>query len=123
MTAWVRVLRHSSEATWDEQKGQSHYPAPSLVWAGWARVQRMTQMEITRSIGDRQVVIRAATVSIPADTPQVAISDSVVVDRYRDPNTGDPHLLGRPMWVHDNRPGSMLWQRDLVALDAPVTSR
>jgi hypothetical protein len=122
-TAEVRILRHSSAGTFDPDAGQTTYPAPATVWQGWARVQRMTQQQVTRSVGDRQVMIRGVTVSIPVDTPPVQIGDEVRVLGYRDQHSGDPWLVGRPLWVHDVRPGSLLWQRDLVALDAPPTSR
>jgi hypothetical protein len=123
-TAEVRILRHSSAgAVFDPDTGQTAYPAPAAVWQGWARLQRMAQQEVTRSVGDRQVVIRGVTVSIPVDTPQVQVGDEVRVLAYRDTGSGDPWLAGRPLWVHDVRPGSLLWQRDLVALDAPPTSR
>jgi len=122
-TATITIRRHSSDGTFNPATGQTVFPGPEIIWRGWARMQRMSQMEITRSIGDRQVVIRGAIVSIPADAPQVRIADEVRVDGYRDQDAGDPHLVGRPLWVHDIRPGSMLWQRDLVALDAPPTAR
>lgn len=122
-TAKVTIRRHSSAGTFDPATGQTTYPDPAVVWQGWGRVQRMSQMEVTRSIGDRQVVIRGATLSLPADAPQVRIGDEARVDGYRDPDAGDPHLPGRALWVHDVRPGSMLWQRDLVVFDAPPTAR
>ena len=122
-TADIRILRHASDGVFNPATGQTTFPPPELVWQGRARIQRMAQQEITRSIGDRQVVLRGATVSIPADAPKVMISDEVRVDSYRDPNSGDPHLTGRPLWVHDIYPGSLLFQRDLAVLDAPVTNR
>lgn len=123
-TADIVIRRHTGEGgTFDPVTGQTTFPDPTTVYTGRARIQRMTQMEITRSIGDRQVVIRGATVSLPVSAAEVRIADEVQVQSYRDPNSGDPHLLGRPLWVHDVRPGSMLWQRDLVVLDAPPTSR
>lgn len=121
--ATVVIRRHASEGTFDPDTGQTTWPEPTTVWTGLARVQRMSQMEITRSIGDRQVVIRGATVSIPADAAEVRIADEVQVQSYRDTDSGDPHLIDRPLWVHDIRPGSLLFQRDLVVLDAPPTSR
>jgi hypothetical protein len=66
-------------------------------------VQRMTQMEIPRSVGDRQVITRGATVSIPATAPQVMISDEVRVTHYRDPGSRDPELTDRPLWVAEHR--------------------
>ena len=124
-TAQVRIRRRDPNAQpqWDPTAGRSVYPDPVTVWTGWARIQRMSQMETPRSVGDRQVILRSATVSIPADATEVMISDEVEVLEYRDPDAGDPHLVDRPLWVHDVRPGSMLWQRDLVVLDAPPTSR
>jgi hypothetical protein len=124
MTAQVRVRRHTAQgAVFDPDTGQTTFPDPTTVWTGWARLQRMPQQEVTRSVGDRQVVIRGVVVSIPADTPEVRVSDEVKVLGYRDAGSGDPHLLSRPLWVHDVRPGSLLWQRDLTVLDAPPTAR
>lgn len=123
LTADVTIRRHSSAGTFDPDTGQTTYPEPTTVYQGVARVQRMSQMEITRTIGDRQVVIRGATVSLPVSAAEVRIADEVKVTGYRDPNSGDPHLTGRPLWVHDVRPGSLLFQRDLVVLDAPPTAR
>lgn len=123
MTAQVQVKRYSADGVWDDEAGRMVYPAPEVVWHGWARVQRMSQAELTRSVGDRQVVIRGVTVSLPVDAGPVQVGDEVTVVGFRDPHAGDPHLAGHPLWVHDVRPGSLLWQRDLVALDAPPTSR
>lgn len=123
MTADVLIRRHSSEGVFDPNTGQTTFPEPTTVYEGEARIQRMAQMEVTRSIGDRQVVIRGATVSLPVSAAEVQIADEVKVVTYRDPDSGDPYLVGRPLWVHDVRPGSLLWQRDLVALDAPPTTR
>lgn len=123
MTADILVRRHSSDGVFDPDTGQTTFPDPTVVYEGAARIQRMSQMEVTRSIGDRQVVIRGATVSLPVSAAEVRIADEVQVVSYRDPDSGDPHLAGRPLWVHDVRPGSLLWQRDLVVLDAPPTSR
>lgn len=125
MTARVRIRRRdaNAEPVWDVQQGRNVYPEPVTVWEGWARVQRTPQMERPASIGDRNVVIVGATVSIPVDTPEVWITDEANVLAYRDPDAGDPHLLDRPLWVHEVRPGSMLWQRDLVAHDIPPMSR
>lgn len=122
MTAKVAILRHSSQGTFDDATGRTTYPEPATVWRDWARIQRIRD-ERASEIGDRRVVYREATVSIPADAAEVQIADEVRVECYRDPDSGDPHLLGRPLWVHDVRPGSMLWQRDLVVRDAPPTTR
>lgn len=122
-TATVRIRRHSSEGVFDPGTGQTTFPDPETIWEGPARIQRMTQQEITRSIGDRQVVIRGATVSFPVATPEVKVSDEVRVLSYRDSDSGDPHLVDRPLWVHDIYPGSLLFQRDLVVLDAPPVNR
>lgn len=123
MLADIIIRRHSPASAFDPDTGQSTFPTPATVWEGPARLQRMGQSEYTRAIGDRQVVIRGATLSLPADAPQVQVGDEVQVVSYRDPDTGDPHLTGRPLWVHDVRPGSVLWQRDLVVLTAPPTTR
>lgn len=123
MTAKVAIRRHSSDSTFDPDTGQTTFPPPVTVWTGWARIQRQAKGEVSRSIGDRQVVIRGSLVCIPANTPEVRISDELRVECYRDPDTGDPHLVGRPLWVHDVYPGSLLWERDLVVLEAPPTQR
>lgn len=122
-TAEIQVRRYQADGVWDDETGRMVYPPPEVVWQGWARSQRMTHMEVTRYIGDRQVVVRGVVVSIPVETPLVRIGDEITVLGYRDPHSGDPHLPGHPLWVHDVRPGSLLWQRDLVVLDAPPTSR
>jgi Family of unknown function (DUF6093) len=123
MTAKVAIRRHSSDGDFDGTTGRTTYPTPSTVWAGWARLQRRSQMQGDRQIGDRQVVIGGVVVSVPASAAQVQIGDELQVLAYRDTDSGDPHLVDRPLWVHEVRPGSLLWQRDLVALDAPPTSR
>lgn len=124
-TAQVTIVRHSSAETFDPDAGQTSFPTPTTAWTGTARVQRMTQQEITRAIGDRQVVIRGVIVAVPADAAEVRISDEVRVTGYRDANSGDPHLDDgdRPLWVHDIYPGSLLFERHLVVLDAPPTER
>jgi hypothetical protein len=123
MTAEVVILRHTSGGVWDEVAGRTTYPDPMQVWSGPARVQRMSQMEITRSIGDRQVVIRGYTVSLPADAPEIRIGDETQVTAPVSEQRGDPLLAGQPLWVHDVRHGSLIWQRDLVCLNAPPTQR
>jgi hypothetical protein len=124
MTAEVQVRRHTAVgATFDSATGRSTYPTPETVYEGPARLQRSQQSEVTRSIGDRQVVIRQVVVSLPVSTPEVRVGDEVRVVTYRYADGGDRHLVGRPLWVHDVRPGSILWQRDLVCLDAPPTAR
>lgn len=123
MTAEVVIRRHSSAGTFDETTGRTTYPDPTHVWTGWARLQRMSQMQGAQQIGDRQVIVGGATLSVPASAVAVQIGDEAQVLRYRDADSGDPHLVGRPLWVHEVRPGSLLWQRDLVVLDAPPTSR
>lgn len=122
-TAWVTIGRHSSDTGWDSAAGQDVFPPPDIVWAGWARVQRQPQAEVPRSIGDRQVVVSLATVTIPADAPEVRIGYEVRVQSYRDPGAGDPHLLDRSLWVRDIYPGSVQWERALAVQDAPPTSR
>lgn len=123
-TAQVMVRRHTGTgSTFDPDTGQTTYPDPTTVWTGWARIQRMTQLEVTRAIGDRQVVVRGATVSLPASAPEIRVSDELKVESYRDPDSGDPHLIGRPLWVHDIYPGSLMWDRNLTVLDAPPTAR
>lgn len=122
MTAEVSILRHSPNGTFDPEAGRTTYPEPAEVWRGWARIQRI-QSEEVKQIGDRQVIVRGATVSLPVSAAEVLIADEARVHCYRDPDSGDPYLLDRPLWVHDVRPGSMLWQRDLVVRDAPPTSR
>jgi|ADGO01.1.fsa_nt_gi hypothetical protein len=122
-TAEVRIRRYSAAGVWDDDAGRMVYPPPEVVWQGWARLQRVTRMELTRNIGDRQVVVRGVVVSMPVETPMARIGDEIVVLGYRDPHSGDPHLPGQPLWVYDVRPGSLLWQRDLIALEAPPTSR
>lgn len=121
-TADVAIRRHSSEGVFDPETGQTVYPVET-IWTGRARIQRMTQQEITRSIGDRQVVIRGATVSIPITAPEARVQDEVRVTGYRDDDSGDPHLLNRPLWINDIYPGSLMWDRNLVVLDAPPTDR
>lgn len=123
-TADIVIRRHDdSGSVFDPGTGRTTYPEPADVFTGQARVQRMSQQEVTRMVGDRQVVIRGVTVSLPVTAPQVQIGDELQVLAYRDPDSGDPHLIGRPLWLHDIRPGSLLFQRDLVALDSPPTSR
>lgn len=123
-TAKVAIRRHTGAGgTFDPATGQTTFPDPTVVWTGWARIQRPRPEEIPRSIGDRQVIIRRAVVSIPASAPEIRISDELQVESYRDPDSGDPHLVGRPLWVHDIYPGSLMWDRNLVVLDAPPTSR
>jgi hypothetical protein len=124
MTAQVRILRHTAAgSSFDPDTGQTTFTDPATVWTGWARLQRPRESSQTRSIGDRQVTIRGVTVSIPVDAVEVRVGDEVRVLGYRDAGMGDPHLVGRPLWVHDIVPGSLLWQRDLTALDAPPTAR
>lgn len=123
MTATVKVLRPSSAGTFNPATGKTTYPDPTEVWEGVALIQRALRMDFTRQIGDRQVAVRGTTVSIPADADEVLVGDQVKVLSYRDSDTGDPYLVGRPLWVHEVRAGSLLWQRDLVVLDAPPTRR
>lgn len=124
LTADVIIRRHTGTGTtFDPNTGQTTYSEPTTVYEGEARIQRMSQLEISRAIGDRQVIVRGATVSLPVSAAEVRIVDEVQVVAYRDPDSGDPYLAGRPLWVHDVRPGSLLWQRDLVVLDAPPTAR
>jgi hypothetical protein len=123
LTATVKILRHSSGGTFNEATGRTAYPDPALIYEGPARIQRMAQLNRADDIGDRQVVTGGATVSLPTSAAEVYVGDEVQVVTYRDPDSGDPHLVGRPLWVHEVRPGSLLWQRDLVALDAPPTAR
>lgn len=122
-TATVEVRRHSSEAVWDPQEGRSVYPAPAVVWTGQARIARTPQMERPVDVGGRRVVLVGAVVSIPADSAEVQIGDEVRVTDWPGPDTGDPHLAGRPLWVNEVRPGSLMFQRDLVVADAAPTSR
>lgn len=121
-TATVAIRRHSNATGFDPDTGQSTFAAPVQVWTGAARVQR-TGTQSDETVGDRQVVTRNATVSIPVDTPEVHIGDEVQITSYRDLDSGDPHLTNVPLWIRDIRPGSLLFQRDLVVLDTPPVNR
>lgn len=123
-TATATITRHTAAgATFDPDNGQTTYPTATTVYSGRCRVQRPMQGEMAREIGDRQVIIRPHVVSLPADAPEVRIGDKVTVSPWSDSTQGDPHLPGEPLWVHDVRYGSLIWQRDLVCLNAPPTAR
>lgn len=123
MTAEVAVRRHSSAGTFNAVTGRTAYPDPTEVWTGWVRLQRDFRGGGQHQIGDRQVAMQDLTLSLPADASEVRVGDEVRVLSFRDADAGDAHLVGRPLWVHNVRTGSVLWQRDLVVSDAPVTSR
>lgn len=124
MTAEVQVRRHTAAgATFNTTTGRSTYADPETIYEGPARLQRPMQGETPRQIGDRQVIVRQVIVSLPASVAEVRVGDEVRVTAYRYTDGGDRHLIGRPLWVHDIRPGSVLWQRDLTCLDAPPTAR
>lgn len=124
MTATCTITRHTAVgATFDETTGRSIYPAAATVYTGVCRVQRQAQQEYARDVGDRQVVIRGYTVSIPTSADEVRIGDQVTVTDPDSIDEGDQHLLGQPLWVHDIRYGSLTWQRDFVCLNAPPTGR
>lgn len=116
-TATGIIRRYSSTGVFNEATGTTDYPAPTTVYGsptpGPMRVVR-DGVETTRQIGERTVVIRNYTVALPADAPEIRVNDEVVVS-----TAGDSKLPGEPLWVHDVRFGSQIWERDLVCANVP----
>jgi len=116
-TATGIIRRYSSTGVHNDTTGTTEYPPPTVVYgvdgAAPMRVVR-DGVETTREIGGRQVVVRNYIVALPASAPEIRVNDEVVVA-----TAGDARLPGEPLWVHDVRFGSQIWQRDLVCANVP----
>lgn len=121
MTATGTILRHDSAGTFNEATGVTEDAEPDAIYGsptpGPMRIVR-DGVEASRIIGDRDVVIRAYIVALPASAPEVLVGDEVQAT-----TAGDEQLPDKSLWVHDVRYGSQIWERDLVCLNAPPTNR
>lgn len=115
----VELRRPSSDAVFDETAGKSVYPAPTVLWGGGARVQRISRRGSEKPIGGRYVTEQTYQVSVPVDIPEAFISDQIKFIT----SESDPALPGKIVRITEVRLGSNLWERDLLCEEVTPTTR
>lgn len=120
MTAQCVVTRRpSTERGWDEAAGRSVYPPAEQVYAGPFRLQRGGASASRGTVAGGTVETeRDYQVSLPLAAPELRVNDRVeCVDAV------DPQAVGLVLRIAELRGGSLVWQRDYMAVRWEETTR
>lgn len=117
-TARCRITRAGSgQGTWNESRKQYDPPAREVVYETLpCRVQQLTLPNVYDS-ALQKVSTHDYRVSVPISAVAVLLDDWIEIVSGDD--TLDPTLLddGRHLTITDVQRGSLMWERDLVAID------
>ncbi|HEY3559658.1 MAG TPA: DUF6093 family protein [Kribbella sp.] len=110
-TATITFRRHTGEPTFDPATGSTSR-ASVIVYSGPCRIQdhETNAAGATVAAGER-ITSHTYRVSLPVEA-DLALDDIGTVD-----TANDPTLPGRELLVTDVQRGSLLFQRDLLAVD------
>lgn len=104
--------------TWNPVTMQNDPPARIVLHTNVpCRVQQHTLPQAA-DVGTQQVSSHDYLVVVPVTITDVAVDHCVTVTGSRDQmDPVDPSLIGRLLVITDVQRGSLLWERDLVAID------
>ena len=81
------------------------------------RVQQHTLPQAS-DVGTQKVSSHDYLVVVPIEIADVEVDHEVTVTGSRDAQDPvDPSLIGRPLVITDVQRGSLMWERDLIAID------
>jgi hypothetical protein len=118
-TAWCTIdAPGTGQGTWNDETKQYDPPARVVLHVQVpCRVQQLTQPQAA-DVGTQQVSSHDYLIVVPASITDAAVDHHVTLTGSRDQTDPvDPSLIGRPLVVTDVQRGSLLWERDLIAID------
>jgi hypothetical protein len=118
-TAWCTIDAPGvGPGIWNPVTMQNDPPARVVLHTNVpCRVQQHTLPQAA-DVGTQQVSSHDYLVVVPVTITDVAVDHCVTVTGSRDQlDPVDPSLIGRLLVITDVQRGSLLWERDLIAID------
>lgn len=118
-TAWCTIDTAGEGAgTWNAATNEYDPPARIVLHTQVpCRVQQHTLPQAS-DVGTQQVSSHDYLVVVPVEITDAEVDQQVTVTGSRDATDPvDPSLIGRPLVITDVQRGSLIWERDLIAID------
>lgn len=118
-TAWCTIdTVGEGPGEWNDETNEYDPPARVVLHTQVpCRVQQHTLPQAS-DVGTQRVSSHDYLVVVPIEIADAEVDQQVTVTGSRDTSDPvDPSLIGRPLVITDVQRGSLMWERDLIAID------